>query len=108
MLTGMLLAAALIIARPARPPNPLPLIAAGLLVAGTTGLGSWLFARPFLTTGTILVPTRFGPVSVTSSLGLEVGLILTVIGAVSAAISGVASGAGALLSRPAILPSGKG
>lgn len=108
VLTGMLLAAALIIARPARPPNPLPLIAAGLLVAGTTGLGSWLFARPFLTTGTILVPTRFGPVSVTSSLGLEVGLILTVIGAVSAAISGVASGAGALLSRPAILPSGKG
>ncbi|NIP71925.1 MAG: DUF4040 domain-containing protein, partial [Gammaproteobacteria bacterium] len=61
-----------------------PLIAAGLLVALLTGLGSWLFGAPFLTSsfGHFHVPL-IGDVELATALLFDVGIYLTVIGAVT-------------------------
>ena len=80
VLAGILLGTAQSARRPYPARQPLHLITAGLLVAGLTGAGSWLFARPFLTSGFVMVPTPNGAVRLASSLGLQVGLVLAVAG----------------------------
>jgi multicomponent K+:H+ antiporter subunit A len=57
-------------------------VGAGVLVAGLTGVGAWLFARPFLTSahGHPHVPI-LGEVPLSSAVAFDVGVFLTVVGA---------------------------
>ncbi|GMV57304.1 MAG: Na(+)/H(+) antiporter subunit A [Betaproteobacteria bacterium] len=57
-------------------------IAAGLLVAGLTGVGSWFFGSPFLTS-TYDYPKLplIGPVPLASAALFDLGVFLTVVGA---------------------------
>ena len=59
-----------------------PLIAAGLIVAVVTGLASWLFDRPFLTStfGHFELPL-IGHVELASVLMFDLGVYLVVVGA---------------------------
>ncbi len=59
-----------------------PLIGAGLLLAGVTGMGAWLFGFPFLTSahGHITVPL-IGEVELASALLFDAGVLVTVVGA---------------------------
>jgi multicomponent K+:H+ antiporter subunit A len=64
------------------PANMHPLIAAGLLVATVTGLASWLFGYPFLTsTFTYLNWPLVGKFEVASALAFDLGVYLVVVGA---------------------------
>ena len=53
----------------------------GLLIAGCTGLGSWLFGAPFLTSsfGHFDIPL-IGEVELATALFFDLGVYLTVIG----------------------------
>ena len=57
-------------------------IAAGLLIAGLTGVGSWFFGSPFLTS-TYDYPRvpLIGPVPLASAALFDLGVFLTVVGA---------------------------
>jgi multicomponent K+:H+ antiporter subunit A len=57
-------------------------IAAGLLIAGLTGIGSWFFGSPFLTS-TYDYPKLplIGPVPLASAALFDLGVFLTVVGA---------------------------
>jgi multicomponent K+:H+ antiporter subunit A len=59
-------------------------IGLGLLIAGLTGVGSWLFERPFLTSafGYLYWPV-VGKFEVASAMAFDTGVFLTVIGAVT-------------------------
>ena len=59
-----------------------PLIAWGLLIALLTGLGSWLFGRPFLTStfGHWSVPL-VGEIELASAMAFDLGVYLVVVGA---------------------------
>jgi len=59
-----------------------PLIAWGLLIALLTGLGSWLFGRPFLTStfGHWSVPL-IGEIELASAMAFDLGVYLVVVGA---------------------------
>lgn len=60
-----------------------PLIALGLLCTLLTGLGSWVFARPFLTSTFIHVHwPLIGEFELASALAFDLGVYLTVIGVV--------------------------
>jgi len=59
-----------------------PWVGSGLLIAGLTGLASWLFGSPFLTS-TYDYPHLpwFGPVPLASASVFDLGVFLTVVGA---------------------------
>lgn len=61
---------------------PLRWIGAGLLLAGLTGAGAWLFGAPFLTSGqlTLTLPL-FGEVTLASASLFDLGVFLLVVGA---------------------------
>ncbi|MDO9392432.1 MAG: MnhB domain-containing protein, partial [Methylotenera sp.] len=63
------------------PANMHPLIAAGLLIAVITGLGSWLFRHPFLTStfGHIDWPL-IGDFELASAMAFDLGVYLVVVG----------------------------
>lgn len=60
-----------------------PLIGAGLLLAGLTGAGAWLFGRPFLTSwfDHVHLPVA-GEVELASAVLFDLGVFFTVVGAV--------------------------
>ena len=60
-----------------------PLIAAGILISTLTGLASWLFGRPFLTSAFAhLHPPLIGEVALASALSFDLGVYLAVVGTV--------------------------
>ncbi len=62
--------------------HPLRWMGLGLLIATATGLGSWLFGRPFLTSYFSYADLPvFGPVPVASALLFDIGVATLVIGA---------------------------
>jgi multicomponent K+:H+ antiporter subunit A len=69
-------------ARPRLPLGGRAIAASGLLIAGLTGLGSWLFGRPFLTSayGYLELPL-LGKVPLASALLFDLGVYFTVVGA---------------------------
>ncbi|MDX9994980.1 MAG: monovalent cation/H+ antiporter subunit A [Rhodocyclaceae bacterium] len=64
------------------PAHTHPWIAAGLVVALATGLTSWLFGRPFLTSafGHVSVPL-IGGFEIASAMAFDLGVYLVVVGA---------------------------
>jgi len=68
-----------------------PLIAVGLLIAGLTGIGSWLFGAPFLTSwhGHFRVPL-IGDVEFATATLFDLGVYFAVIGAVMLTLSNLA------------------
>jgi multicomponent K+:H+ antiporter subunit A len=64
------------------PGNMHPVIAVGLLLATVTGLASWVFGYPFLTsTFTYLYWPIVGKFEVASALAFDLGVYLVVVGA---------------------------
>jgi multicomponent K+:H+ antiporter subunit A len=63
-------------------------IGAGVLIAGLTGVASWLFGAPFLTSahGHPLLPL-IGEVPLASAIAFDLGVYLTVVGATLLALS---------------------
>jgi multicomponent K+:H+ antiporter subunit A len=62
--------------------RPMRWIAAGLLIAGATGAGSWLFAYPFLTSHAVhLELPLFGALHVPSAFFFDLGVFSLVVGA---------------------------
>jgi len=59
------------------------MIGAGIIVAGLTGIGAWLFGAPFLTStfGYVHLPV-VGEFELASAMGFDTGVFLTVVGAV--------------------------
>lgn len=59
-----------------------PVAALGVLIAGLTGVGSWLFGRPFLTSwhGHVYLPL-IGDVELASAVSFDFGVYLVVVGA---------------------------
>jgi multicomponent K+:H+ antiporter subunit A len=59
-----------------------PVIAAGLLLAAGTGIGSWFFGKPFLTSwhGHVKIPL-LGDMELATAMLFDIGVYLTVIGA---------------------------
>ena len=68
-----------------------PLIATGLLIAGLTGMGSWLFGAPFLTSwhGHFHVPL-IGDIELATATLFDLGVYFAVIGAVMLTLSNLA------------------
>ncbi len=66
-------------------------LGAGVLVAGLTGVGSFLFGRPFLTSsfGYFHVPL-IGEVELATAIFFDIGVFLTVIGTVLLSLSQIA------------------
>jgi multicomponent K+:H+ antiporter subunit A len=66
-------------------------LGAGVLIAGLTGLGSFLFGRPFLTSsfGYFHVPL-VGEVELATAILFDVGVFLTVVGTVLLSLSQIA------------------
>jgi multicomponent K+:H+ antiporter subunit A len=63
--------------------NHLGLIGTGILVAALTGLGSWLFAHPFLTsTYAYFTMPWVGKFELASAMVFDIGVYLTVVGTV--------------------------
>jgi len=71
--------------------NAQALIGAGVIIAGLTGIGSWFFDAPFLTStfGHLHLPV-IGDVELASAMGFDTGVFLTVIGAVMLSLSQIA------------------
>ena len=63
------------------------MIGGGVALAGLTGIAAWYFGRPFLTSahGTVHLPL-VGDVELASAVGFDLGVMLTVIGAVLLAL----------------------
>lgn len=62
--------------------KPVRLVGVGLLIAAGTGLGSWFFAHPFLTSHTAhFTLPLVGELHVPSALGFDLGVFLLVVGA---------------------------
>ena len=59
-----------------------PVAAAGVLIAGLTGAGSWVFGYPFLTSsfGHFTLPV-IGEIELATALLFDLGVYLTVVGA---------------------------
>jgi len=59
------------------------MIGAGVVIAGLTGMGAWLFGKPFLTStfGYVHLPI-VGEFELASAMGFDTGVFLTVVGAV--------------------------
>ena len=90
-IAGLVIAVALILqymasgttwARRRQLTNHRPLISGGLLLAGVTGMGAWLFGFPFLTSahGHVTIPL-IGEVELTSAMLFDAGVLFTVVGA---------------------------
>ncbi|MCU0920003.1 MAG: hypothetical protein MUF16_06675 [Burkholderiaceae bacterium] len=73
----------------------------GLLIAGASGVGSWFFGSPFLTS-TYDYPDiwPFGPVPLASASIFDLGVYLTVVGATMVALGSLAR-----LTQPAVAAS---
>ena len=59
------------------------MIGGGVAIAGLTGIGSWFFGRPFLTSsyGHVALPL-IGEFELASAMAFDLGVLLTVVGAV--------------------------
>jgi len=63
-------------------------IGLGLVIAGLSGLASWFWARPFLTSAHIYVESGlFGKFHLASAAGFDLGVYVTVVGAAMLLIS---------------------
>jgi multicomponent K+:H+ antiporter subunit A len=59
-----------------------PVVALGVLIAGLTGIGSWFFGRPFLTSWHDLVHLPLiGDIEIASAIAFDFGVYLVVVGA---------------------------
>jgi multicomponent K+:H+ antiporter subunit A len=67
------------------------LLGAGVLIAGLTGVGAFLFDRPFLTSafGYFHVPL-VGEVELASAIAFDIGVFLTVVGTVLLSLARIA------------------
>jgi multicomponent K+:H+ antiporter subunit A len=64
------------------------MIGAGVLVAGLTGIGSWVFGFPFLTsTYDYFHLPLIGEFELASAIAFDIGVFLTVVGTVLLALS---------------------
>jgi multicomponent K+:H+ antiporter subunit A len=75
----------------ARQPLSYPLLAGGgVLLATFTGLGSWLFGRPFLTSafGHFQIPL-IGEIELATAMLFDLGVYMTVVGATLMILSGI-------------------
>jgi multicomponent K+:H+ antiporter subunit A len=76
--------------RPRLPWNYLGLIGGGVLIAVLTGLGSWLFGFPFLTTTFAYVTLPVvGKFELASAMLFDLGVYLAVVGTVLLILSGI-------------------
>jgi len=72
------------------PWNYLGVIGAGVLIAVLTGLGSWLFGFPFLTTTfTYVTLPVVGKFELASAMLFDLGVYLAVVGTVLLILSGI-------------------
>ncbi|SIS55296.1 monovalent cation/H+ antiporter subunit A [Phaeovulum vinaykumarii] len=64
------------------------LIGLGVLIAGFTGIASWAFDRPFLTSafGHVHIPL-LGDAEIASAMAFDLGVLLTVVGSVMLALA---------------------
>lgn len=63
-------------------------IGLGLIIAGLSGLASWFWARPFLTSAHVYVESvLFGKFHLASAAGFDLGVYVTVVGAAMLLIS---------------------
>lgn len=70
--------------------NLLGLIGAGILIAALTGLGSWLFGYPFLTTTyTYVTLPVIGTFELASAMIFDLGVFIGVVGTVLLILSGI-------------------
>jgi multicomponent K+:H+ antiporter subunit A len=77
------------------------MIGAGVLIAGVTGIASWLFGAPFLTSATRHPSLPLlGEVPIASAVAFDLGVYLTVVGATLLALSALAD-AGVADAEPA-------
>jgi multicomponent K+:H+ antiporter subunit A len=67
-----------------------PVIGAGVFIAGLTGIASWLFGKPFLTSahGHPHLPV-IGDLPLASAMAFDLGVFLTVVGVVMLVLSSV-------------------
>jgi multicomponent K+:H+ antiporter subunit A len=64
------------------------MIGAGVAVAGLTGVGSWLFARPLLTSSFVYFQVPLiGEVELATAVLFDIGVTLTVLGSVMVALA---------------------
>jgi multicomponent K+:H+ antiporter subunit A len=79
------------------------LIGAGVLVAGLTGVGSWFFGRPFLTSahGHPHLPV-LGDIPLATAMAFDLGVYLTVVGTVMLTLGSIAR-AGGQVTEPATI-----
>ncbi|MEX0760597.1 MAG: hydrogen gas-evolving membrane-bound hydrogenase subunit E, partial [Tistlia sp.] len=63
-------------------------MAAGVIIAGLTGIGAWLAGRPFLTSdfGYVTIPP-LEKFELATAMGFDVGVFLTVVGSVMLALA---------------------
>lgn len=59
----------------------------GLSIAGLTGLAAWFWGRPFLTSACYVNPPIIGEMHLASAALFDVGVYVTVVGAVMLMIS---------------------
>ena len=72
------------------PSEHLGIIGAGILIAVATGLGSWLFGYPFLTsTFTYVTLPIVGKFELASAMLFDLGVYLAVVGTVLLILSGI-------------------
>jgi multicomponent K+:H+ antiporter subunit A len=72
--------------------DSLNLLAVGLLLAAITGLASWLFAKPFLTsTFGYVHPPVIGAFELASAMAFDLGVFLVVVGSVTRSLSELGS-----------------
>jgi multicomponent K+:H+ antiporter subunit A len=90
-------------ARPRLPLNGRAIAAVGLLVAGATGVGAWLFGLPFLTSahGYVHLPL-IGELHLATAIAFDLGVYLTVVGGVMLILTLLGSGEQPL--TPALSP----
>jgi multicomponent K+:H+ antiporter subunit A len=63
--------------------DPRAMIGAGIVIAGLTGMGSWLFGRPFLTSSYDYFSLPLvGEFELATAMAFDLGVFLTVVGAV--------------------------
>ena len=81
-------------------------IGTGLMIAGLTGLGSWFWGRPFLTSAHVYVsPPVIGEMHLASAALFDLGVYITVVGATMLMISILGDSRHSSMSGP--LPKGE-
>lgn len=81
-------------------------IGAGLVIAGLSGIGSWFWGRPFLTSAHIYVsPPVLGEMHLASAALFDLGVYITVVGATMLLISVLGDSRHSSMSGP--VPKGK-